>query len=497
MAVIPDSLKMRSGSYLIKLRLIQRLQRIHGGTIAAAGMAISVGALATSIVWAGLLYLEDRRATNLLAMSPLGQLEALAHAGQFAALKSRNMAPFEGGNIGALAKTSPYSYKVQMRSDNDDALPHSWRQWYYFSLDDLPTDAPVTLTIEGLGIPHYFLPFYSLDNVDWIQFPESSVKQLAPDTVQITLQFTQPKIWFARYIPYTYSRLLRYLDGVKQKPDTTITYLGRTPGGRRMPLVTITEQQGIEAKERVIIHARTHPGEVGASLVLEGLINFLLSDSESARSLRRRVIFSIVPMVNIDGVVAGNNRTNTAGINLEGQWIQASTSPLKLDPKKTPGEIKLLNKAFRDMVASGVPVTVALNLHTSAGQPSDNLFAFPHFGPIGRGYSSREAQLYDKQIKFINLLAEIYGQDRVMAPPADGGRYFLDRRLPESWWWLNFQDRVMALTLESTYGLAGKSGRWVKPRDLRALGESLARAIGSYHESALALGRTRRPMVVQ
>jgi hypothetical protein len=473
------------------------MQRIHGGTLAAAGMAICTGTLAASFVWAGLMYLEERRASDLLAISPLGQLDVLAEAGRFAALKSRNMAPFEGGNIGSFRKTSSHSYTAQMRSDNDDALPHSWRQWYYFGLDDLPTDEPVTLTIEGLGIPHYFLPFYSLDNIDWIQFPESAVKQIDPQTLQITHKFKQPKIWFARYIPYTYTRLVRYLDGIKQNPDVKITSIGRTPGGKSIPLLTITEQQGINAKERVIIHARTHPGEVGSSLVLEGLINFLLSDAESARSLRSRVIFSIIPMVNVDGVVAGNNRTNTAGINLEGQWIESAKSRLKVDSQKTPLEIKLLNKAFRDMIASGVPITVALNLHTSAGQPNDNVFAFPHFGPMARGYTAREAQLYDKQIKFINLLSEAYGQDRLMAPPSDGGSFFLARRLPETWWWFNFQDRVMALTLESTYGLAGKTGRWVKPRDLRALGESLAQAIGGYHESALALGRTRRPMVVQ
>jgi len=482
---------------LAKYRLLQRLQRIHGGTLAAAGMAVCVGTLATSLVWAGLIHLEERRAVALLAQSPLGQVEALAQVGRFAVPKTRNTATFEGGNIGAVVKHSPHSYTVQMRSDNDDALPHSWRQWYYFSLDDLPTDQPVTLTIEGLGIPHYFLPFYSLDNIDWIQFAASSVKQLSPQSIQITQQFKQSKIWFARYIPYTYSRLVHYLDAIKDKPDVKISYIGRTPGGSRIPMVTITEQQGINAKERVIIHARTHPGEVGSSLVLEGLINFLLSDGESARSLRNRVIFSIIPMVNIDGVIAGNNRTNTAGINLEGQWIPSPHSSLKLDSQKTPVEIKLLNKAFRDMLASGVPVTIALNLHTSAGQPSDNIFAFPHFGPMAKGYAAREAQLYDKQIKFINILAASYGQDRVMAPPVDGGNYFLARRLPETWWWLNFKDRVMALTLESTYGLAGKTGRWVKPRDLRALGESLAEAIGGYHESALALGRSRRPMVVQ
>ena len=53
-----------------------------------------------------------------------------------------------------------------------------------------------------------------------------------------------------------------------------------------------------------------------------GFLNFLLSDHVDAIALRKRyiciyimirVIFKIVPMLNVDGVVAGNYRTGLQG----------------------------------------------------------------------------------------------------------------------------------------------------------------------------------------
>lgn len=42
--------------------------------------------------------------------------------------------------------------------------------------------------------------------------------------------------------------------------------------------------------------------------MLEGVFDFLLSDSPAARQLLEHFVFKIVPMVNIDGVVHGNTR---------------------------------------------------------------------------------------------------------------------------------------------------------------------------------------------
>lgn len=46
-----------------------------------------------------------------------------------------------------------------------------------------------------------------------------------------------------------------------------------------------------------------HPGETNASFMIQGVIDFLLSDSREARILRKNFIFRIVPMLNPDGVI--------------------------------------------------------------------------------------------------------------------------------------------------------------------------------------------------
>jgi murein tripeptide amidase MpaA len=82
-----------------------------------------------------------------------------------------------------------------------------------------------------------------------------------------------------------------------------------------------------------------HPGETVSSFIIEGLIKFLVianknsNDPSSifldhnrkpyssnairtAKYLRRKFIFMIVPMVNPDGVIAGNYRSSFAGHDL-------------------------------------------------------------------------------------------------------------------------------------------------------------------------------------
>ena len=58
----------------------------------------------------------------------------------------------------------------------------------------------------------------------------------------------------------------------------------------------------------VMVIGRQHSGETHSSFIIHGLINFLLG--KDAYSLRERFEWWILPMVNPDGVVLGNYRTN-------------------------------------------------------------------------------------------------------------------------------------------------------------------------------------------
>ncbi len=63
----------------------------------------------------------------------------------------------------------------------------------------------------------------------------------------------------------------------------------------------------------IIITGRAHPGETNGSWVVHGIIKFLLSKDKVANALRQRIIFKIIPMINIDGVILGNTRCSLIG----------------------------------------------------------------------------------------------------------------------------------------------------------------------------------------
>jgi murein tripeptide amidase MpaA len=50
--------------------------------------------------------------------------------------------------------------------------------------------------------------------------------------------------------------------------------------------------------------------------MLNGFIDFLISDTKEAEELRDRANFFIVPMLNPDGVIMGNSRVSGAGKDL-------------------------------------------------------------------------------------------------------------------------------------------------------------------------------------
>jgi murein tripeptide amidase MpaA len=65
-----------------------------------------------------------------------------------------------------------------------------------------------------------------------------------------------------------------------------------------------------------------HPGETNASFIMEGFLEFIVSNDREAKALRDTYVFKIVPMLNPDGVIAGNYRCSLAGLDLNRQWMQ-------------------------------------------------------------------------------------------------------------------------------------------------------------------------------
>ncbi len=72
----------------------------------------------------------------------------------------------------------------------------------------------------------------------------------------------------------------------------------------------------IAVRKSVILTSRVHPGESNASYIMNGVIEFLVTDTEVARHLRDTFVFKIIPMQNPDGVIVGNYRCSLMGVDL-------------------------------------------------------------------------------------------------------------------------------------------------------------------------------------
>ena len=154
-------------------------------------------------------------------------------------------------------------------------------------------------------------------------------------TLTFTYTFDHPdSVYFAYCFPYTFTDLQLYLQ--KLENDTCKRSILRrqklceTLAGNRCDLLTICEPISIPeqaagiVRPAIVVTARVHPGETNASYAMHGFLEFITSqDDEQAYLLRKTFVFKVIPMLNPDGVIHGNNRCSLAGTDLNRRYLDA------------------------------------------------------------------------------------------------------------------------------------------------------------------------------
>ena len=142
-------------------------------------------------------------------------------------------------------------------------------------------------------------------------------------------------IYFAAGLPYSYSKLIAFIDSAERAAKAVSNIylrkeaLAATLSSNECPLLTLTWKRDKRKEEKakkklILIIARQHPSEIVSSFVMEGIINCLLQCGEPAVELLKKYIFKLVPMANIDGVIYGNSRCDIAGSDANRKWTRGS-----------------------------------------------------------------------------------------------------------------------------------------------------------------------------
>jgi len=229
---------------------------------------------------------------------------------------------------------------------------------------------------------------------------------------------------------YSYDSLLYDIQVWDSSEFVSITSIGKSVQNRELYELTITDtSETLSEKHRIYIHVRTHPNEVQSFWVTNEIINILLSEDALGEQLRQTCIFHIVPMYNPDGVELGYNRENANQVNIESIWDKNELEP----------EVIALQGRFKQLMQEPNPIEIALNMH-SAAKECARYFVYHHENGTSSEYAMKEEY-------FISTIRRYF--------PEIQPYYFFTSwasstptQYPESWWWMNHGEEVMALTYE-------------------------------------------------
>ncbi|XP_071056316.1 cytosolic carboxypeptidase 2-like isoform X3 [Onthophagus taurus] len=255
---------------------------------------------------------------------------------------------FESGNLAKAIKITNTYYELYLRND---MYTSKHTQWFYFritrtrknvlyrfSIVNLSKDG--SLYNEGMKLLMYSEKDAQLHSIGWRRCGDNITyfcnESITPDdpnqqqlyTLTFTLEFPHDDdaIYLAHSYPYTYSDLQNYLQELTTHPIkstfSNLRLLCKTLAGNNVYYITITSPQvtGDQKKSAIVITARVHPGETPSSWMMKGFLDFLTGDSGPAKELRDKFIFKLVPMLNPDGVIVGNNRCSLSGRDLNRQY---------------------------------------------------------------------------------------------------------------------------------------------------------------------------------
>lgn len=279
---------------------------------------------------------------------------------------------------------------------------------------------------------------------------------------QFTYDFPKDakEVWFYECHPYTPEMWYSFVNA-PHKGQYETGVLCKSPKGRDVPFFRITPKKSAP-KLSVVVSCRHHCSEAPAEYAVEGLTAAFLEDSELGEWLRDNVELHVVPFVDMDGVVEGD----------QGKW-------------------RLPHDHNRDYTEFRYPETAALASLIAETQP--DIYLDCHNPKL---YKYNDNYIYTpykenpnpKEFVFSHLI-EKYQEGGLNYRNSDNLPFgtswnassnYQDGLNATQWVYANIQDIKVSRTIE--FPFAYSNGALVYPGKLRQFGHGLARALKAFAE---------------
>jgi predicted deacylase len=367
---------------------------------------------------------------------------------------------FEGSSLGAVAPVVGDTISFQLRNDTNANTSF----WFSFRVRNA-RGRRLTLRLErALEAANPLVwaikrPVASADDgVSWSRITDTEVQD---STWVFRHTPASDDEWIALALPYNFSRWTELTEGIRGSEWVqSVEVVGTSIGGNPLHLIRITDATVPAAqKSGVWVVGRQHPGEPEGSYMLEGFLEWVLGTDAQARDLRKRAEINVIGFLNPDGVLAGNQRVNLAGLDLNRVWSDP-------DPSTAP-TITATQQQILDYVSAGGTVRILIDFHAAPASRS-NFFFYNEAGTSSEDHHAEIVALMQAATRLNPDFVPLQGSTARPVPTGERARNWAFHRL-----------QTHGLTVEAssndvTYGQF--DGRYLTEVRLLGLGRALGRA---------------------
>ena len=277
--------------------------------------------------------------------------------------------------------------------------------------------------------------------------------------------YTFPKdakeVWFYECHPYTPQMWESFLKANRKNGEFETGVICKSRKGRDVPFFRMTTKNSAP-KKSVFLTARHHCSEAPAAYFMEGFVAAFFEDSELGKWLRENVELTVVPFVDIDGAVEGD----------QGKW-------------------RLPHDHNRDYTQFLYPETAAVASLMAEMEPQVFIdFHNPKLYKYNDNYIYTPYKEYHGAAELnFSALMEKYQEGDLDYRQSDNMPYgvswnsasnYTDGMNVVKWASDNIKDIEIARTIEFPFAYA--NGKLVYPDKMRKFGHGMARALRAYVE---------------
>jgi len=260
---------------------------------------------------------------------------------------------FSGARRGECTVVSDGHVRLDILPESEGYINDS--PWYAFKL--LPA-APGTaqITLHYVGGHHRYWPKISTDRLHWVPLEEQYLSTSADGvSAELRIMLANAPVWVAAQELITPADYDAWNLQTLNASGVPLTELGNSRNG--LPIHTFDSNAA--ATDVLFLVGRQHPPEVSGAFAFFAFTETVFGDSDLAREFRARFRVIAIPLLNPDGVAAGNWRQNMGGVDLNRDW-----GPF------TQPETRLIASLLNEFDAHGTRLRMFVDFHSTR----ENLF---------------------------------------------------------------------------------------------------------------------------